>query len=266
MSQAGIAGLRLAVAETTEVLTKLTEAEWTAPSGCAGWSVKDLVAHIASNYKETADPSPPPAEPVSLPAEQMMELLVVPRKAWSAAQVLDEYLTYAEPAIAVLESMQQEPMASTVIPLADLGLYPMHQLADAFAFDGYCHLRVDLLAPTGPLTRAVPPATADHLTATLGWMLAGIPQMQPGLERSLTAAIRLTLTGPGGSSWVLAPSAERIEILADPSGEVATAATVTSDGHAFVMWGTTRAPWREHAQVDGDAAVASAFLDALNII
>jgi uncharacterized protein (TIGR03083 family) len=266
VSKQGIVGLRLAVAETTEVLNGLNAAEWAAPSGCAGWSVKDLVAHIASNYKETADPSPPPAEPLSLPAEQMMELLVAPRKQWSAAQVLDEYVSYAGPAIDVLASLQDEPLASTVIPLADLGMYPMHQLADAFAFDGYCHLRVDLLAPRGPLERSVAAATADHLTATLEWMLAGIPQMQPGLERSLLAPLRLDLSGPGGGSWVLSPGAQTIDIVADPDREHASAATVTSDGHSFVIWGTARAPWRDHTTVTGDVSVAATFLDALNII
>lgn len=266
MSQQGITGLRLAVAETTEVLRSLTEAEWSAPSGCAGWTVKDLVAHIASNYKETVEPSPPPPEPVNLPAEQMMELLVAPRKEWSASQVLDEYLTYSQPAIDVLASMQDEPLASTVIPLADLGMYPMHQLADAFAFDGYCHLRVDLLAPMGPLQRVVPAPTADHLHATLGWMLAGLPQMQPGLERSLPAPLRLDLTGPAGGSWVLTPGSEGIVVTADDAHDLASATTVTSDGHAFVVWGTARASWRDHTEIEGDARVAASFLDALNII
>lgn len=266
MSNAGIIGLRLAVDETTELLKSLSEAEWAAPSGCAGWSVKDVVAHIASNYKETVDPSPPPAEPIVLPAEQMMELLVAPRKEWSAAQVLDEYVRHAGSAIDVLASMQDEPLASTVIPLADLGMYPMHQLADAFAFDGYCHLRVDILAPFGPINRRVPTATADHLTVTIGWMLAGIPQMQPGLENSLKAPLRLTLTGPGGGSWVIRPGKETIEVVADPEGALGSAATATSDGHDFVMWGTTRSPWRDHVEVAGDASVAATFLDALNII
>lgn len=266
MSQQGIIGLRLAVAETTDILTGLSETEWAAPSGCGGWSVKDLVAHIASNYKETVDPSPAPEEPVSLPAEQLMEMLVTPRKEWSTAQVLDEYLTFAQPAIDVLASMQDEPLASTMIPLADLGTYPMHQLADAFAFDGYCHLRVDLLAPHGPLQRSVAPATADHLEATLGWMLAGVPQMQPGLERSLQAPIRLDLTGPGGGSWVLSAASGGIEVTADPGHDLASAATVTSDGHAFVIWGTARASWRDHTEVAGDRQVAATFLDALNII
>jgi uncharacterized protein (TIGR03083 family) len=266
MSQQGITGLRLAVDEMTAVLTTLSENEWAAPSGCSGWSVKDLVAHIASNYKETVDPSPPPPEPVNLPAEQLMEMLVAPRKDWTAAQVLEEYLSYAKPAIEVLASMQEEPLASTVIPLADLGMYPMHSLADAFAFDGYCHLRVDLLAPMGPISRPVAPATEDHLSATLGWMLAGLPQMQPGLERSLLAPLRLNLTGPGGGSWVLTPGPETITITPDAGNDLASAATVTTDGHAFVIWGTARASWRDHAEVEGDQHVAATFLDALNII
>jgi len=266
MSQEGITGLRLAVAETTEVLTSLDESEWATPSGCTGWSVKDLVAHIASNYKETVDPSPPPPEPIALPAEQLMELLVAPRKEWSAAQVLEEYLHYAGAAIGVLASMQDEPLASTVIPLADLGHYPMHLLADAFAFDGYCHLRVDLLAPRGRITRVVPTATAEHLAATLGWMMAGLPQMQPGLERSLTAPLRLTLAGPAGGSWLISPGDGVLEVTADHQGALPAVATVTSDGHAFVIWGTQRASWRQYAQVSGDLGVAAAFLDALNII
>lgn len=266
MSLQGINGLRLAVAETTDVLNSLSADEWAAPSGCTGWTVKDLVSHIASNYKETVDPSPPPDEPLSLPAEQMMELLVAPRKEWPWAQVLDEYVTYAGPAVEALAALQHEPLASTVIPLADLGSYPMHLLADAFAFDGYCHLRIDLLAPRGPVARSVPVAGEDHLTATLGWMLAGIPQMQPGLERSLAAPLRLELSGPGGGSWVLSPGASVIDIVADPECDLASAATVTSDGHAFVIWGTAREPWRDHAVITGDISVAATFLDALNII
>jgi hypothetical protein len=97
-------------------------------------------------------------------------------------------------------------------------------------------------------------------------MLAGIPQMQPGLEKSLTAPLRLTLTGPGGGSWVLRPGTETIEVVADPEGTLGSAATATSDGHDFVMWGTTRSPWRNHVEVTGDASVAATFLDALNII
>ena len=90
MSQEGIAALRIAVNEVKSVITTLTEEEWSRPSGCIGWSVRDLVAHMSSNYKETVDPSPAPDEPINLPAERMMDLLIEPRKDWSNQQILDE--------------------------------------------------------------------------------------------------------------------------------------------------------------------------------
>lgn len=282
MSADAVTAVRLAVDEVKSVITTLTDEEWAMPSGCQGWTVKDLVAHMSSNYKETVDPSPPPPEPIDLPAERMMDLLVEPRTAWSNEAVRDEYLQYCDAAVAALAALQDEPMASTVIPLADLGHYPMHQLADAYAFDHYCHLRIDLLAPRGPIQRDVPPPDAARLGPAIGWMLAGLPQMQPDLHTFLDAPILLELTGPGGGSWVIAPAptGDRVDVIeagarsevtgpaAAASGDdaPAPAATVTSDGHAFVIWGTAREPWRDHCTVTGDEAVAARFLDALNII
>ena len=248
------------------MITTLTDEEWAMPSGCVGWSVKDLVAHMSSNYKEIVSPSPPPDEPINLPAERMMDMLVEPRKEWSNAEIRDEYLQHCDGAIAALTALQDEPMASTMVPLADLGTYALHQYADAFAFDHYCHLRVDLLAPSGPIHRTVPVADAARIGPAVGWMLAGIPQMQPGLEQSLTAPIALVLTGPGGGVWRLAADGEGGAITVTEGVAGDEAATVSSDGHSFVIWGTVREPWRDHCSVSGDAAVAETFFDALNIV
>ncbi|MCE2764845.1 MAG: maleylpyruvate isomerase family mycothiol-dependent enzyme [Ilumatobacteraceae bacterium] len=264
MSKEAVVALRLAVDEVKSVVSSLTDEEWSRPSGCAGWSVRDLVAHMSSNYKETVDPSPLPAEPVQLPAERMMDLLVEPRKDWTNQQILAEYLDYCDKAVDVLASFQDEPLASTVIPLADLGSYPMHQLADAYAFDHYCHLRIDLLAPRGPIERAVPAADATRIGPAVRWMITGMPQMQQNLGASLSAPIVLVLTGPGGGEWTIAPSGSDIVVTAGASA--AAVATVSSSGHDFVDWGTQRSNWRGHCSVTGDESVVARFLDALNII
>ncbi len=264
MSIEAVVALRLAVDEVKSVVSSLTDEEWSRPSGCAGWSVRDLVAHMSSNYKETVDPSPPPAEPVQLPAERMMDLLVEPRKDWTNQQILAEYLDYCDKAVDVLASFQDEPLASTVIPLADLGSYPMHQLADAYAFDHYCHLRIDLLAPRGPIERAVPAADATRIGPAVRWMITGMPQMQQNLGASLSAPIVLVLTGPGGGEWTIAPSGSDIVVTAGASDTAV--ATVSSSGHDFVDWGTQRSNWRGHCSVTGDESVVARFLDALNII
>lgn len=264
MSKEAVVALRLAVDEVKSVVSSLTDEEWSRPSGCAGWSVRDLVAHMSSNYKETVDPSPLPAEPVQLPAERMMDLLVEPRKDWTNQQILAEYLDYCDKAVDVLASFQDEPLASTVIPLADLGSYPMHQLADAYAFDHYCHLRIDLLAPRGPIERAVPAADATRIGPAVRWMITGMPQMQQNLGASLSAPIVLVLTGSGGGEWTIAPSGSDIVVTAGASA--AAVATVSSSGHDFVDWGTQRSNWRGHCSVTGDESVVARFLDALNII
>jgi uncharacterized protein (TIGR03083 family) len=251
------------VSEVKQVLHSLTDAEWSLPSGCDGWTVKDLVAHMSSNFKEVVEPSPPPPEPIDLPAERLMDLLVEPRKDWTNAQIREEYLDYCDGAMAVLTALQDEPLASTVIPLADLGHYPMNQLADAFAFDHYCHLRVDLLKPTGPIARDLPAADDALVAPAVGWMLTGIPQMQPGLEESLHGAIRLTLTGAGGGSWRIVREGAGISVTSDDGP---ADVTVTSSAHDFVLWGTKRTAWRDACTVEGDAATAESFLDALNIV
>ena len=142
----------------------------------------------------------------------------------------------------------------------------MHQYADAFAFDHYCHLRVDLLRPHGPIARSVPAADAARIAPAIGWMLAGLPQMQPGLENELTSPITLRLTGAGGGSWRIAADSPEDHLTITDGAAADGVATVTSDAHAFVIWGTCREPWREHCSVSGDQAVAARFLDALNIV
>ena len=89
MSYEAVVSVGRSIAEVKEVLQSLTPQEWAMPSGCSGWSVRDLVAHMSSNYAEIIQPSPPPAEPLDLPAEAMMDLLVDARAEWTNQQVLD---------------------------------------------------------------------------------------------------------------------------------------------------------------------------------
>ena len=263
MSHAGLRSMARSVDEVKQVVSSLTDDEWERPSGCAGWSVKDLVAHMSSNYKEVVDPSPPPDEPLDLPAEAMMELLVDPRRDWTAEQVRDEYLAHCDAALEAMAALQEEPVASSPIAIADLGSYEMHQFADAFAFDHYCHLRIDLLAPLGPVERDLPPPDDELVGPAVGWMMAGLPKMQPGLHEQLDGRLRLDLDGPGAQVHDVVRDGDSLVVVA-PTGSPDV--TVRSSAHDFVRWGTRRMPWRDACRVDGDEAVAARFLDALDIV
>lgn len=263
MSAAGVAASRVLAEEYSDVARSLRPDEWRAPSRCPGWSVQDLVAHLSSNFHVLVEP-PAPAEPVpGLTAERAQDLLVDERRPWTAEQVLAELEQYRQPALDVLAAMQQEPLASQALTLNDLGTYPMPALADAFAFDLYCHLRVDLLAPDGPVRRQLPEADHDRLAPGIGWMLTGLPQMCPAVAAVLDRPVGLRLTGPGGGDYTLVPAPDRLLVTA---GVADVAAVATSPAHQFVLWGTKRDDWRASTTTEGDRDYAAAVLDAVNIV
>jgi len=266
MSDEAVAAVELGLADAMAVFQSLDADEWARPSGCSGWRVQDVAAHMSSNFKVTCEPPPPPPTPLPpMPAERLMDMLVEPRLDWTPQQVLDELTTYGPRAVETLRSLQQEPVASAPLTVADLGTYPMHELADAYAFDVYCHLRIDVLRPRGPIDRQVAPTDEARLGPAIGWMMAGIPQMQGAAFTMVDRPIQLRLTGPGGGTWTVAGNGDG-NVMVEAGQDGSAAATVTSDGHAFVLWGTTREGWRDHVTVDGDEALASGFLDTLNIV
>jgi Mycothiol maleylpyruvate isomerase N-terminal domain len=267
MTKAAIDGLHANHADMQMVFESLTDDEWTMQSACAGWRVQEVLAHVTSNFKEIVDPTPQPtdAPPPELPAEQMVEALVTPRRTWSASQLMAEYQQYLGGALATLAAMQEEPMASTEIPLADLGTYGMHWLANAYCFDHYCHLRHDTMAPAGPISRVLPEADDVRLRPGIDWMIAGLAQMCKDQLKIVTKPWRLELTGAGAGTFTVHPVGANglVTVIEEKTDSVAT---VTSTAHDFVSWGTQRSGWRDSCSISGDTDYVASVLDAINII
>ena len=264
MTAAGLRAARELGATYAEVVASLAPEDWARPSRCAGWSVQDLVAHTGSNFRVIAEPPDPSAPPPAVDtAEELQELLVAERRGWTSEAAAAEFQQYLDPAMAAMAAMQDEPLAAVPLTLTDLGTYPLHLLADAFAFDLWCHLTVDLLAPTGPVQRARPEPTDDLLGPGVGWMLAGLPQMCPSVSTVLDRPLGLRLTGPGGGEWTLVPGEPALTVVPGLQQPAATASSTAVD---FVLWGTTRTPWREVVRVDGDEGYAERVLDEVDIV
>src|SRR5580698_3641471 len=83
----------------------LDDAGWAAPSGCTGWSVKDLVSHMGALYWAVVDPSLLP-DTSTIGTEEGQELVVRSRRSMTAEQILDDYATVSEKAIAILETFE----------------------------------------------------------------------------------------------------------------------------------------------------------------
>jgi uncharacterized protein (TIGR03083 family) len=267
MSQLGVDGLRAEREAALSVFRSLSDEEWNAPSDCAGWTVRDVAAHMAASQHGVADPTFMPD--MSGGTEPAMEGPVAERRAWPIADVIAEYETYSAAVADLAGSVQEPPMADNLLPMGDLGTHPMGLLPNIFLFDTYCHLRNDILRPNGPIDRPEPPRDEQRIRPTVEWMLAGLPWMcTDALNKIVDQPLVLELEGPGGGTWTIAPAtgdSEGRPVITEGAAEGA-GATVRSSAHDFIVWGTQRRPWRDSVTIDGDADYAASVLDTFNVI
>ena len=80
-----------------------------------------------------------------------------------------------------------------------------------------------------------------------------------------TAPLVLELTGPGATTVTVQPATRPHTCLTIEAGTKETA-RIRSAATDFIVWGTTRKPWRDFCELTGDQAAAVGFLDCLDII
>jgi uncharacterized protein (TIGR03083 family) len=264
VSEQAVEGFRAERAAILEIASTLNDDDWNTPSDCAGWAVRDVLAHLAATLHGVVDPSFMPD--MSGGTENAMEGPVAERRPRPVADVLAEYEEFSAGAADAFAMLQAPGIGETPIDLNELGTHPMSALAGTFLFDSYTHLRVDMLRPVGPLDRPEPPRDEQRLQPTMEWMIAGMPWMCPSLSTIVDKPLVLALDGPGGGTFTIAPADETGRVVVTEASTADAAATVSSGTHDFVIWGTTRRPWRDYVKVDGDDAYAARVLDAVNIL
>jgi uncharacterized protein (TIGR03083 family) len=228
----------------------LTDEQWQAPSGCAGWRVQDLVAHLGNLFWLAVDPGTLP-DTAGLPTEAAGEAAVQARRDWSAADVLADYEAVSKTG---LDRLAELAGLDGELSFGDLGTYQLAVLPSAYSFDHYTHIRADLFAPRGPLTGEPPPSDELRLGSALDWIEAALPQQNPAAASACTLEIQVT--GPVlGTSTGSASTATRL--ISFGHGEAM--ATICSDGPALVRWITQRGTWPElGVEAAGDAAALAA--------
>ena len=213
-------GVRADRAALLEMGAGLSRAQWQSPSGCPGWSVQDVVSHLAALFWLVVDPSALP-DTTGLGTEQAQEALVEARRPLTAAQVLADYESVSVRALDLLAGLAGQ---QGELDFGDFGRYPAWVLPSAFAFDHYTHIRADLFGPRGPLAGPPPPSDELRLLPALDWVEAALPQQNSAVLAGLTGSITIIVAGRGGRTIRL--------------GQGAPAAEISSDGPASIRWVT----------------------------
>jgi uncharacterized protein (TIGR03083 family) len=193
-----VAALRSERTEMLDFTRSLTDDEWRAPSAAAGWSIADVVGHIAATAHNFYAPSLEILRTKDLEASN--EGPVERRRSWTRERVMTEYEKSSRRAISLVNAIRRSPAARLRFSLAELGRYPIGlMISGALVFDHHTHLRHDMAPALG---RPVPATDADRMRAVLTWMTAVLSnQVAHAPVDGLDARIALTLTGPGGGTW-----------------------------------------------------------------
>ena len=200
MARTGQAAARQSNAQLAGVASPVDDNQCELPSACADWRVIDVLAHLgALAHEAVCPPKPDPTLPNN--REPYHDLRVDQRRGWSHAAVIDEWRRYAPQQLDLLEAGQEPPPSMQPVTLPGLGIYPRHQLlAHTTAFNLFCHLRFDMLAPDGPRVACPRPHNTwrDHRhRASRRWAQsetvrrAGEAMAQPG------STARQSISSPG---------------------------------------------------------------------
>ena len=241
----------------------LSPEEWSTPSRCEGWTMKDVMGHLSAIAHGVFTPwmvKLMTTKNVERNNDADAEL----RRSWTPEQVLAEYEKWSGRMVKLLAVGQRPPLAKAPFKLGELGVYPMAMVASAAVFDTHVHLHHDMAPALG---RTLPPPGPGSVAVINEWVLAGIPKMCKDQLSFMDRPVTITLDGPGGGSWAVVPSPGGKPGRIAPAPVDGSAATITANAQEIVYWATHRRPWRDQdVKIDGDEAYATRVLDAIRIV
>jgi uncharacterized protein (TIGR03083 family) len=227
-----------------EICCGLSDDNWKAETGCAGWSVKDLIAHLGALFWAAVDPSVLP-EVGDLRAEEANEVHVAARRSLPPDEVLADYAAVSEQGLSMLAGLAE---ADFELPLGDLGTYPASVIPAAFCFDHYMHIRFDLFGPRGPLPGPVP-SSDTRVHPTLDWIEAALPQQNRAALADLHGPVEIAVTGICARTMRLGP-------------EGPPQVSVRADADSCAQWITQRASVEEAGiEMSGDVEMLTLVRD-----
>lgn len=234
-----------------ELGASLTDDQWATPSVLPGWTVKDVVAHVAGTERLlSGDPIPSTDEAVTdlphvrNPVGVLNERWLTYYRKLPPAAVMNDLRTVTSARLAVLEGLSQEQFnAETATPVGPESYGRFMQIRD---FDCWMHEldvrdSLGLPAPTDPVTAA--PALTELINA-LPFLIgkrAGAPQ---------GSRIRFVLNGVGAQTVnIEIPDRARIVAALSEAPQV----TLTADTCEFARHlGGRASANRNGFTLDGD--------------
>lgn len=225
------------------ILASLDEAQWAAPSRCAGWSVRDVTAHLVSTnqfwtFSIGAALAGEPTrflatfDPVASPAE-----LVDATRAQLPAEALDQLTSTTAELAAVVERVEDWSVLGEAPP----GHVPLRAVALHALWDGWIHER-DIVEPLG----LEPVEEPDEVIASLAYCAALSPAFALARGQGERGAIAIDATDPDVHLVVEVDGGVVVHGGDAPAGALHLGGSSVELLHALSMRGPRRVEAPEH--------------------
>ncbi|MFE6861680.1 maleylpyruvate isomerase family mycothiol-dependent enzyme [Nocardia sp. NPDC057668] len=255
-----LAAIRTERAAVLDFLGTLTDAEWARPSAAAGWTVQDVVTHMTGVIRAAITPAALQLV-FSRAVERTNDRVVAESRTRTPQQTLRDFENWSARGITGLRLFTAPGVSRIPLRIGELGWYPLHIFPALYIFDWHTHLRHDL-APA--LDRPAPATDDTRMRAIVTWLMTLLEHSHRDQLSWLTAPIALTFTGPGASTWTIEPGS-KLRVV--PTTAAAPAAHIHTAATDFPAWSTTRRAWKDcDITIEGDTALATRFLDSINLV
>jgi uncharacterized protein (TIGR03083 family) len=247
-----------------EAVASLPEDDWTRPTELPGWSIQDVVSHVASieamllGYEEPEHEAPA-AEHVRNPLGEWNEQRVDRRRSWSPGAVLEEFDATTRERARVMRALCDQELDEIVA--TPLGVMPVRDFLRVRLLDSWLHEQ-DIRRAAGLPETLDTSAAARVLDMILEWLPRAVAKA--GVADG--DAVRVHITGPsprraavrmvGGRGVTEADAASANLQISAQAGPFIRVATGRLSSAAAVATGSF--------EVDGDRELGERVLARIN--
>ncbi|HEY4868573.1 MAG TPA: maleylpyruvate isomerase family mycothiol-dependent enzyme [Candidatus Dormibacteraeota bacterium] len=259
-------GFRAAYRETLgnvgEIVSPLDAASWDLPTGCPGWTVRDIVSHISAVEsfligRELPDHQIPEGLSHVRPGmPEVTEIGVDYRRAWPLDDLLAEYRDVAGIRLEQLEALRDDQLESDALGV--FGVAKLRSTLTIRVFDLWTHeqdIRRATDAPGGFDGRA-----GLHSRELLARGVGGRAAERLDLADGTT--VLLDITGPGGAQRWIRFAGHKARVSEESSEDPTV--TLTLDLNTLTVLGCGRADdpsSRDRVGVEGDVTLGRKILE-----
>jgi uncharacterized protein (TIGR03084 family) len=223
-----VAALGEQQAELVDLLSGLDEPAWQRPSRCDGWTVADVVLHLAqTNQLAIASATGRYADMVeafagglsaSASVDDGADLMVSRQRGQPAAVINDRWQTSADTLSRVLQACDPSQRLKWVTGELSARTLATTRLAETWVHTG------DVAAAFG-----ITPAPTDRLwhVARLAWRT--LPYAFGRADRQLSGPVAFALQAPSGTAWHFRPDTEPLTIIYGDAADLCLVATRRAD-------------------------------------